>query len=109
MKKLVVFASLVYVFSFSSVFADPQTPFVDWRQHNQAKRIGQGVRSGELTGRETRRLVRDQGRTRRMERRFKSDGVVTRRERARLNYRAERSSRKIYRYKHNDRVRRWRR
>ena len=37
-------------------FAD--TPWLDARERNQRERIAQGVRSGELTRPETRRLVR---------------------------------------------------
>ncbi len=77
------------------------TPGVDRRQHNQANRIWNGVRNGSLTRRETGQLIRGQARVRRQERRFKSDGVVTRSERVRLHRSQNRQSRRIFRKKHN--------
>jgi hypothetical protein len=74
---------------------------LDERQENQRDRIAQGVRSGELTRPETRRLVRGQEHLRRMERRAEADGDVTARERARLHREANQQSRRIRRQKHD--------
>ena len=77
------------------------TPGLDQREHHQAQRIRQGVRSGELTRPETRRLIRGEARLHRHEAIAKSDGVVTARERARLQHEANVESRRIYRQKHD--------
>jgi hypothetical protein len=77
------------------------TPRLDMREHNQGDRIAQGVRSGELTRLETRRLVRREASLRRHERLAKSDGTVTRVERYRLERHADRVSARIYRQKHD--------
>lgn len=77
------------------------TPRLDQREHNQRQRIEQGVRSGELTRPEAHRLVHGQVHLRRMEAKAKSDGVVTRRERARLEYSADKQSVRIHRQKHD--------
>jgi hypothetical protein len=77
------------------------TPRLDAREHNQRDRIGQGMRSGELTRPEARRLVRGQIGLHRAERHAKADGVVTRGERCRLENRADRMSARIYRQKHD--------
>jgi hypothetical protein len=77
------------------------TPGLDQREHNQAQRIRQGVASGELTRPETRRLVRGEARLHRNEALAKSDGVVTARERARLQHEANVESQRIYRQKHD--------
>jgi hypothetical protein len=74
------------------------------RQGNQQMRIHQGVRSGSLTPREAVRLEREQFRIERMERRVRTDGTFTRRERARIHHRQNRASRHISRAKHNRRV-----
>jgi len=79
-----------------------RTPGVDRREHRQQRRIVRGVRSGELTARETLRLERGGWDVRRDERRAKADGHVTARERARLQRELNRESRHIYRAKHND-------
>ena len=81
--------------------AGPWTPGVDKREHNQGVRIWRGVKNGSLTVRETGQLIRGQVRIRRAERRAKSDGVVTFRERARLHRQLNRQSRRIWRKKHN--------
>ena len=54
------------------------------RQLNQKIRIAEGIDSGELTLRETTRLLNGQAELQRMENRAKADGVVTPKERARL-------------------------
>lgn len=81
------------------------TPRLDQREHNQAHRIHQGVKSGELTRPETRRLARGEARLHRNEARAKSDGVVTARERASLQREANVESNRIYRQKHDAQVR----
>lgn len=78
---------------------------IDWVQNNQRDRIAQGVESGELTRVETRRLSREQRRLERMQRRAWKDGELSRREKARLGRAHQRSSRHIYRAKHNRRAR----
>jgi len=86
------------------VFAGPVsagTPRFDQRQQHQAQRIYQGVHSGALTRQETAQLVRGQVQLRRMEARAKSDGVVTARERVRLQHQADLESRRIWRQKHD--------
>ncbi len=77
------------------------TPGLDAREQNQRERIAQGVRSGELTRPEARRLVRGEVRLHRHERYARRDGVVTRAERYRLHRHADRMSGRIYRQKHD--------
>lgn len=81
------------------------TPRIERQEHRQQRRIRQGVRSGELTPRETRRVEREQAKIRRDEARAKSDGTVTPQERRRLNRELNRSSRDIYRQKHDAQTR----
>ena len=82
-------------------FAQANTPRVDQRQANQERRIDQGVASGSLTEREANRMERGQQHVDNMENRAKSDGVVTRGERARLHQAQEVQSRRIYAQKHD--------
>lgn len=81
------------------------TPGLDGREHHQAQRIRHGVQSGELTRPEARRLVRGEARLHRNEARAKADGIVTSRERARLQHEANVESRRIYRQKHDAQAR----
>jgi aminoglycoside phosphotransferase family enzyme len=84
-----------------------RTPAIHRRQLRQHVRIQQGVRSGQLTRLETRRLARQQARIHRQAARARADGFVSRRERFRLNRQLNHSSRAIYRLKHNGRARGW--
>jgi hypothetical protein len=81
--------------------ASAGTPLVDQRQHGQAHRIFNGVQNGDLTFRETGRLIRGQARVHNREAYYKSDGVVTPAERARLFRMQTRQDLRIYRKKHN--------
>jgi hypothetical protein len=77
------------------------TPVLDRHEHHQAQRIRQGIHSGELTRHESRRLIRGQYRLRAHEAIAKSDGVVTRHERASLRHQAHVQSRHIHGQKHD--------
>ncbi|HEY9165886.1 MAG TPA: hypothetical protein VIS48_06960 [Candidatus Kryptonia bacterium] len=76
------------------------------RQINQQRRIKQGVKSGQLTPRETRNLERQRGRIqrRKMVDKAKNGGTLTKKDKAQLNRMENRSSRNIYRKKHNARI-----
>lgn len=103
MKQLLPFL-LLGLFA-GSALADepPATPRFDQRQENQQRRIDQGIASGALNEREAERLATQQEHLQRAEDRAKSDGVVTRGERAVLHHRQDRASGNIYRKKHNRR------
>ena len=87
----------------AQAFAHSATPRIDRREARQQLRIRQGVRSGELGRGELARLRMGQRRIHGMERRAKSDGVVTMRERARITRFQNRENRIIRRLKHNGR------
>lgn len=78
-----------------------QTPRADKREAIQKQRIKQGVKSGELTKPEARRLAREQRKIKKDEAAAKSDGTVTPAERAKLQREQNRASRKIARKKNN--------
>ena len=101
MKRVIVLCTLLIV---GSAFASAQarTPHVAKRQLKQQARIEQGVKSGELTAGETKRLELQQAKIQSDKRKAKADGVVTPAERAKLAREQNRASRKIYRLKHNE-------
>ena len=101
--KIVAFtaALLMVGATLSAVAAADATPRADQRQQNQAQRIRQGVDSGELTARETHRLVEGQRHVNRLERGAKADGDVTAAERLRIEQAQDRQRRRIYRQKHD--------
>ena len=99
--KTALFLALVLVVSVMAASAQARRG-INAREHRQQQRIAQGVRSGELTNRETLRLEREQLRIERQEDRFRASGDgLSPRERARLEHELNRSSRDIYRQKHD--------
>ena len=82
-----------------------KVPVARKRQHEQQQRVGQGVRSGELTAGETVRLEKNQREINQDIRAAKSDGVVTGAERKDIHQDQNQASRHIYRAKHNRRDR----
>src|SRR5207245_6360130 len=89
----------------ASAMAQDKTPVVNQRERNQQHRIRQGVKSGELTKGEARRLERQEGKIKADEMIAKSDGKVTKAERRKLNREQNRESKRSHRAKHNKRVR----
>jgi hypothetical protein len=71
-------------------------------EHKEQQRIRQGIRSGELTRPEARRLEAEQARIRVNERFARADGKLTMRERERLNRELHRASHDIYQQKHDN-------
>ena len=98
---LAAFASLA-----AALPAVAQAQDVGGRQAEQQSRIAQGVRSGQLTPGETRRVERGEARLayRKDMMRARDDGRLTRHDRVALNRQETRLSRHIYRAKHNARV-----
>ena len=77
------------------------TPVVDARAANQEERIEQGVASGTLTPRETRKLEREQKHIAKAEAHAKADGAVTPAERKKLHNMQDKASKDISQQKHD--------
>lgn len=75
---------------------------IDQRERRQQRRIADGVRSGELTRQEVKKLEKQQARIHRQEARAKSDGEFTAKERARIQKKQNQASRQIYKEKHDN-------
>jgi len=71
------------------------------RQNRQASRINRGLKNGSINEKEARRLEKQQSHIQKMEDKFTSDGNVSKKEKIRLEKAQDRSSRQIYRTKHN--------
>ena len=105
-KKLITATAFILAAAFSQgAYADSNSPNINYKQKNQKQRIVQGVKSGELTFRETARLAKQQVNIQRKKKQFKSDGTFTKRERLKIHKRQYKASKNIYRKKHNARKR----
>lgn len=95
----------------NAVTGDPTSPSSQrmqadvQRNINQQSRIEQGVQSGSLTNKEASQLERGQARVDRAEARAGADGHVGAGEQARIQKKENAQSRRIFRDKHNNRVR----
>ena len=101
MKRVLFAVSAMTLLMTGMAYAEAETPVIDQRQANQERRIDQGIASGQLNEREANRLNKQQGHINKMEDRAKSDGVMTKKERARIGAAQNRASRHIVREKHD--------
>lgn len=96
---------------FVSAAAFAQTPesnrTINGRKAEQQRRIGEGVGSGQLTGHETRHIEHQERAINHEERNMRAadNGHLTRSDRQTLHAQQNAESRRIYRDKHNARVR----
>ncbi len=82
----------------ASAFADDR---IHYRSRRQVDRIYNGVRNGEISQDEFRRLGRQQMRIRQFKKRATADGHLSAHERKRLRKMQNRASRTIYKAKHD--------
>ena len=106
MKTLIALSALTVLIGTPALADEVRASGVNQRQHNQQVRIREGVKSGELTRRETHRLREEQRDVRQLERAYKSDGTFTRAERVDLHHEQNQTSRDIRRQKHDRQDRR---
>ncbi len=99
MKK--IFISALFVLGFALSIHAQNTPVVDAREHNQKDRIKEGVKTGELTKPEAKRLAKQQRHIKKTEAKAKADGDVTEAERAKLDRKQDRASKRIAKQKHD--------
>jgi hypothetical protein len=85
------------------MYAPRHAATINQRREFQQDRIAQGIRSGQLTPRETAHLERREASIGREERHMRAadGGRLNRADRVALNHRLNRTSRAIYRDKHN--------
>jgi len=74
---------------------------IDRRQARQRERISNGIDSGDLSRKETKRLLKNQRQIARMERRFERDGYYSPRERRIMENALDRASHRIKRAKND--------
>ena len=102
MKRNLLIAAVLATAFAAPVFAqNTATPKIDQRQENQQNRITNGVKSGELTAKETQNLEKREIKIEGDKQAAKADGKVTAAERQKLKREENKASRAIYRKKHN--------
>ncbi|HWZ77883.1 MAG TPA: hypothetical protein VNX87_15175 [Candidatus Sulfotelmatobacter sp.] len=81
----------------------PRVNQVNKREQNQQNRIANGVKTGQLTPGETRRLERGEQRLQNNEKKdmAKDNGHLTKKDQRHLNREANHMSKRIYKDKHN--------
>ena len=78
---------------------------VNQRERRQQRRIADGVKDGELTQKEARKLEKQQAKIHKAEARAKADGEFTAKERAKIQKRQNKASHQIYKEKHDKQTR----
>ncbi len=104
-KHLGIFIASVCLLFGLSVVTSAQTNkgYVAKRFKIQQKRIFKGVQNGSVTGKEYKKLQKQQIKTKKVVKKVRSDGEVTNKEKARVHHRFNKNSRSIFRAKHNKR------
>ena len=102
--KTIVAALLATAFTVPVFAQNTNTPRIDQRQENQQNRIANGIQSGQLTAKEAENLEKREAKIEADKQAAKADGKVTAAERRKLKREENRTSRAIYRKKHNDRT-----
>jgi hypothetical protein len=102
-------ATLILAAGATGASAYDRSDRIDAREANQARRIENARRSGELTWWESMRLRGEQRRIHRMERQAERDGHISREEARRIENAQDAASRNIYRQSHDHQTARWRR
>jgi len=105
MKKVFFLIGFAMLVCNASVSAQSNKRAIKKTQIKQQKRIKQGVKSGDLTKRETVKLQKQQVNIQRTKKRAKSDGVVSRSERRKLKSKQALASKNIAVKKNNRRKR----
>jgi len=102
MKKTAMILTVSSLFFVSAIsISVAEEPPLKKAAQNQKHRIEQGIKSGELTPQEAKRLEAEQVKLKNAEAEVKSDGEVTNKERKILKNRREKASQHIYNLKHN--------
>ncbi len=101
MKKVYLFAVILFITSTGLINAQSSTKSTAARQTNQQARIADGVHSGELTRQEVKRLEREQKCIQIEKRIAKADGTVTRGEKRFLRREQNRAGRHVASQKHD--------
>jgi hypothetical protein len=101
MKARLILASIILGGMVYTTNAQTGTPKVDARQENQKERIQDGVRSGEITKPEAKKLRAQQKHIRKTERAMKADGQMTKKERKVLDNKQDRASQNIKHENHD--------
>jgi hypothetical protein len=103
-RNFVIITAVLSIGVFTQLPAQTAGQAITHRQIKQAKRIRQGVKSGQLTRQETRVLRAEQRKIERDKLRAESKGRITRKELHKIKAEQKAASRDIYRKKHNNRV-----
>ena len=99
MKQLVLIIMIIGI-AVSGIFAQSiKTPKIDKKQKVQLTKIKQGVKSGELTRFEAKKLMKQESKLQRKKQNAKADGIVTSKERKQLRKAAKKIDAKIYKQK----------
>ena len=103
MKKGII-ALFVFALTASGLIAQAQTPVINKTQKDQHARIVQGVKSGELTKAEAKKLTAEQKDIRTDKQIAKADGKATPTEKKIIKREQKKVSKDIHRLKHNKRT-----
>jgi len=106
MKRIILIIAAL-IFTTSSIFPkNVKTPKINKKQKKQIVKINQGIKSGELTGKEAKKLLKQERKLQKQKKIAKSDGFISPKERTKLRKETKKMDAKIYKQKHDKQKRR---
>jgi hypothetical protein len=102
---LTILATTIAIAVSATASAGVRDPHINKQQRHQATRIGQGIKSGELTKGESKDLVQEQRQIHQEEHQYKADGQFTQAERKDVRQDQRDASKQIYAEKHDEQER----
>lgn len=109
MKRIITaLATGLFIMASATAEAHPHGGHGKSYKYDQRQRVQHGIYSGRISGGEAARLRAQQNHINGLKRMAQADGYISPAERKMLKQAIKNKSRKIYRYKHNDRNRMYR-
>jgi hypothetical protein len=100
MKKTILLLS-IFLFGVSGLFAQSGNKMLQKKQVPQEKKIEQGIKKGEITKIEAKKLLKQEKKLNQLKKNAKVDGFISQKEKAKLKKESKKTNRKIYKEKHN--------
>jgi hypothetical protein len=102
MKKSIIAALVAATFTLPAYAMAQSSPRIDKRQENEENRIKEGIDAGQVNQKEARRLRKGQEHIQNMEDKARTDGKVTKGEKARIEAAQDAQSKRIYNERHDN-------
>jgi hypothetical protein len=100
MKKAVLILTILLIGT-SGLYAQSSTKIIKKKHIQQLKKIENGIKSGEITKVETKKLIKQERKLSKLNKKAKADGFISPKEKSKLKKEAKKLDNEIYKEKHD--------